>query len=577
MTKHTGIDITQMGSGNMGTANVFRIFGWRLGLTVLALDLTKGLLPVLVAQYLEIPLIYILLIGFFAMVGHCRSVFLKFKFRGKGAATGLGVLYGINFWIGLSASLAWIVMLFASRHSSAATLFAAITLVFLGIIFKVELLLFYFFIVIAILIFLTHSKNIKRLWRGEEPDIFAPQKIETGLTCEKVGVEFAKYSGKLNKPLGKCKNWVFLIHPLEIEDFLFVENNNNMKKLVEKFKKKPAGLMHSFLKGVGVRVVGDGYIKYDGKISFGMFVLVPYLPDKFQQAMEEYKNGKKDLLNEILGSIKEAIGLARSMGADYVGLGAFTSVVTLAGETLVKDGYGPVTAGNSLTAGGLCSGALDVAKKVKINPQKETVTIVGATGSVGRPTSQIMAESFRKIILCSQTPKKLEKLKMEILEKNPNTKITIETDVNKSIKESKLIVLAVSATKRDMNIDPDSFQSGSVCCDASRPLVIPDEFLEKRPDVFFMEGAIFQFPGSISCPQLLRMGADNNGFACLVETMIRALEDEKDSKGYGLLVDKDEARKMLHLVKKYRIKLTGHKFGKAQYVFKNNKKKYMRN
>jgi glycerol-3-phosphate acyltransferase PlsY len=182
-TRHTGKDITQTGSGNTGTANTFRIFGWRLALIVFVLDVAKGLLPIFIAKYFEVPPVYFPVIGFFAIIGHCFSIFLKFKFRGKGGATGLGVLLGINFLIGLIMLLIWIGVLVWLRLSSVATLSSAIILVFLGLGFRVELFNEIFFVVIAISIFLTHRKNIIRLFNEGEPDFFDPEKRISWRVC----------------------------------------------------------------------------------------------------------------------------------------------------------------------------------------------------------------------------------------------------------------------------------------------------------------------------------------------------------------------------------------------------------
>lgn len=86
-----GIDIRQLGGGNMGALNTMREIGIAAGLIVLLADIAKGALAVLVAQWLGLPLIWTLLVGFAAIAGHNWPVFLKFK-GGKGAATALGVL-----------------------------------------------------------------------------------------------------------------------------------------------------------------------------------------------------------------------------------------------------------------------------------------------------------------------------------------------------------------------------------------------------------------------------------------------------------------------------------------------------
>ena len=86
-----GVDIRQLGGGNVGALNTFREIGPAAGITVLLADIAKGSAAVLIARWLGLDLIWIFVAGFAAVVGHNWPVFLKFK-GGKGAAITLGVL-----------------------------------------------------------------------------------------------------------------------------------------------------------------------------------------------------------------------------------------------------------------------------------------------------------------------------------------------------------------------------------------------------------------------------------------------------------------------------------------------------
>ena len=86
-----GIDIRQVGGGNAGALNTMREVGTVAGFGVLFADIAKGVLAVLIAQWLGLSLIFVFIAGFAAVVGHNWPVFLHFR-GGKGAATTLGVL-----------------------------------------------------------------------------------------------------------------------------------------------------------------------------------------------------------------------------------------------------------------------------------------------------------------------------------------------------------------------------------------------------------------------------------------------------------------------------------------------------
>ena len=102
-----GIDIRQVGSGNVGALNVYREVGPVFGLAVLAADLAKGVLAVYIAQWLGISLMWTCVAGFAAVAGHNWPIFLGFR-GGRGAITILGVLLPlvpIQFAIGLGIAV----------------------------------------------------------------------------------------------------------------------------------------------------------------------------------------------------------------------------------------------------------------------------------------------------------------------------------------------------------------------------------------------------------------------------------------------------------------------------------------
>jgi glycerol-3-phosphate acyltransferase PlsY len=100
-----GVDIREVGGGNVGTLNVMREVGTTVGIFVYLADVAKGSLAVLVAQWLGAPLLWVFAAGLAALIGHSWPVWLKFR-GGQGLATGMGVLvvlvpieFGISFAI----------------------------------------------------------------------------------------------------------------------------------------------------------------------------------------------------------------------------------------------------------------------------------------------------------------------------------------------------------------------------------------------------------------------------------------------------------------------------------------------
>lgn len=170
-SRAVGKDVRQEGSGNIGATNVNRVLGKKLGILTLLCDVVKGFLPVfLVAFYLppSADSVWIIaLCGLAAVVGHMFSVYLGFT-GGKGVATALGVFLFFSPLAIFFALLLFIGVVYVSRFVSAGSLAAAAVIPLFLFLFGSGLETVFVALVIAILIWVKHSANIKRLIAGEE-------------------------------------------------------------------------------------------------------------------------------------------------------------------------------------------------------------------------------------------------------------------------------------------------------------------------------------------------------------------------------------------------------------------------
>ena len=172
-------DIRKVGSGNIGATNVLRTGRKDLALITLVGDAGKGVVAVLAARWLlggmghEAAETDACLAGGAAFFGHVFPVWLKFK-GGKGVATFLGVMLAAAFPAGILACGAWLVMAWLARISSLAALTAAaLTPLFVFATDQEPVAKLYLAVVLAVLIFIRHAENIRRLLKGEEPRIGA--------------------------------------------------------------------------------------------------------------------------------------------------------------------------------------------------------------------------------------------------------------------------------------------------------------------------------------------------------------------------------------------------------------------
>jgi len=179
--KLAGVDIRQVGSGNVGATNVTRVLGKRFGYPVFIVDFGKGLAAVLTAVAITkanraspaFTDLCVAIATFFSVIGHSYSLWLRFS-GGKGVATSLGCLFGINWMAAIAICIVWLVIFQMTKYVSLASVAAAITLpivVAVTLFFKhlQSPVLLYFSLCLAAIIVLRHRSNLSRLVKGTEP------------------------------------------------------------------------------------------------------------------------------------------------------------------------------------------------------------------------------------------------------------------------------------------------------------------------------------------------------------------------------------------------------------------------
>ena len=173
ITRLAGVgDVRNIGSGNIGATNVLRTGRKDLAAATLLLDGGKGAVAVLLTRFVFLDLgawaTLVAIAGGAAFVGHLFPVWLRFR-GGKGVATFYGVLLAAHWPAGLLAAAVWLLVAFLLRYSSLAALTAAALAPILAFFTDAPLPILYLTVGMAVLIFIRHHENIRRLLRGEEP------------------------------------------------------------------------------------------------------------------------------------------------------------------------------------------------------------------------------------------------------------------------------------------------------------------------------------------------------------------------------------------------------------------------
>lgn len=169
------IDVREYGSGNAGATNTFRVLGKKAGIPVLLIDVLKGFAAVNLAylsnyiphsnQFINLQLV----LGIASLIGHIFPIFASFR-GGKGIATLLGIVLAVHLFAALSTMAIFILVLLASSYVSLSSMISAVMFpVIVILVFKETVpSLIIFSILIAIMVLITHQKNIERLLRREE-------------------------------------------------------------------------------------------------------------------------------------------------------------------------------------------------------------------------------------------------------------------------------------------------------------------------------------------------------------------------------------------------------------------------
>lgn len=188
------IDVREYGSGNAGATNTFRVLGKRAGIPVLIIDVLKGFAAVCLAylsnytissnQMINLQLV----LGIASLVGHIFPIFASFR-GGKGIATLLGIILAVHPYAAFVSMSIFIVILLTTSYVSLSSMIAAVCfpIVVIGVFKTTAPSLIIFSILIAIMVLITHQKNIERLLRREESKAKLIKKKKTQKVMASVG------------------------------------------------------------------------------------------------------------------------------------------------------------------------------------------------------------------------------------------------------------------------------------------------------------------------------------------------------------------------------------------------------
>jgi predicted amino acid dehydrogenase len=331
------------------------------------------------------------------------------------------------------------------------------------------------------------------------------------------------------------EKFAFIIHPLDVKD---VARKYPFTRYL------PDNVVENVFRLIPPMKVSDiTGVETPFSRAEGWFVTCPLTARQMVGMPEKFVTGK----------IIQAGKVAEKLGAKIVGLGAFTSVVGDAGYTIAKNLNIAVTTGNSFTVATAVEGAREAARLMGHNLNNVHVVVLGATGSIGRVCSLLMAGEVKKMTLVARNKKPLEELAENILYRT-GLSVAITSDVKTALKTAQIIIAVTSSV--DTIIGPEDLMPGAVVCDVSRPRNVSRQVAMERDDVLVLEGGVVEVPGDVNFN--LNFGfPPGMAYACMAETMILALEGKYENFSLGRELTIEQVTQISKLAKKHGFKLAG--------------------
>ena len=283
--------------------------------------------------------------------------------------------------------------------------------------------------------------------------------------------------------------------------------------------------------------------KSTGKEIKGWLIACPLTPKHFCRLPED----------RVYRKIVETGQLAERLGANILGLGAFTSVVGDGGITIAKTLDIPVTTGDAYTIAVALDALKEAANLVDIPYKKVTAAVVGATGSIGKVCSELLAQEVTNLLLISRNRNQLEELKVKLQAKSPECNIEISTSMSE-LRSARLVLSVTSAA--DAVITVEHLRSGSVICDVARPRDVAALVAEQRPDVLVIDGGMVEVPGEVNFNFNFGL-PPGRAFACMAETMALAMEGRFEDYTLGKNIQINRVEEIKGIANKHGFRLNG--------------------
>lgn len=368
---------------------------------------------------------------------------------------------------------------------------------------------------------------------------------------------------RLLHPTGKFRNirrFAFVIHPLSQE---YIKKGFPIPSATPQFVMDKVEQLAAYLPPM-VYCKMDNIVSPSGAEAEGWLISVGGTPKEMLARSPEFTYRR----------LLQAARMAEKMGAQIMGLGAFTKVVGDAGVTVARRSRLPITTGNSYSASGALWAASDAMRRMNLvtrDPQTGKVAakamVIGASGSIGSVSARLLAMAFDEVYLAGRTLDKLEELKASILAETPDARVFTAIDYDKLLADMDMIVTSTSGAGKSI-LDIMKVKPGCVITDVARPLDLPASDVAKRPDVLVVESGEIELPTRVHGMKSIGL-PPNVIYACLAETIVLALEGRFEVFTVGRDTEWEKVKEIYKLGLKHGMKLAAISGVKGVYSDKD--------
>ncbi len=340
------------------------------------------------------------------------------------------------------------------------------------------------------------------------------------------------------EPHRDMDTFAFIIHPIDPKR----DVSRKFPLLGKVLTERQIDFFSTFFPPVYISEIEGIKSEASGKEIKGWFIACPYTPRRMMELPEQ----------TVYRKVIQTGRLAEKLGAQILGLGAFTSVVGDAGITIANALDVPVTTGDSYTVTVAVDALREAAQVMDIPLQGASAAVVGATGAIGQICADLLADDVERLYLIGRRRDALEELRAR-LKAHARAELVVSTTMD--VLADAQLILTVTSSIDDV-IRPEHLQPGSVVCDVARPRDVSAMVAAARDDILVIDGGMVDVPGPVNFH--FNFGfPPGKAYACMAETIALALEGRFEDYTLGKHLTRARVKEIDSIAKKHGFRLSG--------------------